>query len=420
MPRLPILMPKMSMTMEEGTVVEWHIDVGASIKSGDVIAIVTTDKVDMDVEATATGTLVEIVAGPDTVVPVGVPICWVDSEADDLLGDLFASPAQPAQSTPPAGQAAAATPLADQAVSPDATGERVRAVPLARRLAADAGLDLSTIAATGPHRTVRARDVREALAAHQAQPVASQEAAPRRASSPAPGIAAPSVQADAGELLGDGKERRIRVATAKAMVPSAAIPQFTCYRVIDLTEMARARKASLKGVSWTSVLLRAYALVLRQYPNLNGYWADQGVKGNSEIGISLAVDTPTGLLAPVVPNPDRSTLKLLDAQVKSLAETVKSGKIDPNLFAGGTGTLSNLGGMGVDRFNSILTPPQATALSVGTVGLKPFFDEDGSVIGRMACEVGLTIDHRAADGADAARALQTLQDFLHDPIALLA
>ena len=209
-------------------------------------------------------------------------------------------------------------------------------------------------------------------------------------------------------------------AIARAMVPSAVIPQFTCYRVLDLTVLAAMRKASRTSVSWTTLLLRGYALVLREYPNLNGYWADEGVKANGDVGVSLAIDTPTGLLAPVILHPDRTAVAVLDGQVRSLAEAVKGGKVDPSLFAGGTGTLSNLGGMGVDRFNSILTPPQATALSVGTVGLKPFFDEDGTVIGRMACEVGLTIDHRAADGADAARALQTMQDFLSDPIALLS
>ena len=331
-----------------------------------------------------------------TVVAVGEPMGWLDSETDDLLGDLFASPVQQA--------------------SPDASGERVRAVPLARRLASEAGLDLATLAATGPHRTVRARDVREAIAARAARP------APLAAYVTVPTVvpAAPSVQAAAGELLGDKKARRMRVATARAMVPSAVIPQFTCYRVLDLTVLAAMRKASRTSVSWTTLLLRGYALVLREYPNLNGYWADEGVKANGDVGVSLAIDTPTGLLAPVILHPDRTAVAVLDGQVRSLAEAVKGGKVDPSLFAGGTGTLSNLGGMGVDRFNSILTPPQATALSVGTVGLKPFFDEDGTVIGRMACEVGLTIDHRAADGADAARALQTMQDFLSDPIALLS
>ncbi|MFT4110732.1 2-oxo acid dehydrogenase subunit E2, partial [Propionicimonas sp.] len=239
------------------------------------------------------------------------------------------------------------------------------------------------------------------------------------AGSTAPAAAAP-VATRTGTLLGEDKIRRMRVATANVMSGSALVPQFTVFRVLDLGRLARARERSLKGISWTSILVRAYALVLRETPQLNGYWVGDGVQGNDRVGVSLAVDTPQGLLAPVVSDPDRITLRELDRTIRELAEAIKGGRIDPNLFAGGTGTVSNLGGMGVDRFNALLTPPQATALSLGRVGRRPTVDADGELAVQMACEAGLTVDHRAADGADAARALELMQTFLADPVLLLA
>lgn len=417
MPRVPLNMPKMSMTMEFGTVVEWLVAVGEPVRNGDAIVVVTTDKVDMEVEATFDGVLEEILAGEGDQLPVGQPMAYLQTETADLLGDLFAAPpSAPAgsSSAPEEAQAPAASPAvgtADGAATPsDAT---VRAVPLARRIAAEAGLDLRAVAATGPARTIRARDVREAIAERDRRPRPV-------AAAPLPAAMAAPVAPVTGELLGDPGVRRLRVATANVMVASALVPQFTVYRALDLGRMARAREVSLKGVSWTSILVRAYALVLREFPQLNGYWAGQGVQANATVGVALAVDTPRGLLAPVLADPDRMTLRELDQTVRRVAEAIKRGDTDPNLFSGGTGTVSNLGGMGVDRFNALLTPPQATALSLGSVGRRPVVDATGELAVQIACEAGLTVDHRVADGADAARALDAMQVFLADPVLLLA
>lgn len=409
-------MPKMSMTMEFGTLVEWLVDVGGQVRNGDAIAVVTTDKVDMEVESVVDGTLEEVLAEPGDEVPVGQPIAYLMSEAEDLLGDLFAGAPEPEVAAAPAAEAApavaAAAPVAVAGDSP----ERPRVVPLARRLAAEAGIDLHEVTPSGPGLTIRARDVRDAIAARQAAPAAP-AAAPAAAAAPVQSAPAPT---EPGALLGDAKTRRMRIATAKVMDATAVIPQFTAYRVLDLSRLAKARKASLQGVSWTSILVRAYAMVLREYPQLNGFWTSQGVQGNAHVGVSLAVDTPTGLLAPVLADPDKVTLRELDRQVRELAVAARNGQIISAQLSGGTGTVSNLGGMGVDRFNALLTPPQSTALSLGAVATRPVFSEDGGVAPQVCCEVGLTIDHRTADGADAARALQTMQEFLEDPFLLLA
>lgn len=398
MSRIPLTMPKMSMTMEVGTIVAWEVAEGAQVKSGDVLVTVTTDKVDMDVEAVVDGVLVEIVAGPEDVVAVGQPIGYIESEAEDLLGHLFNAPAVPAEPT----DQPASSPAQETSAEPMPEATTIHAVPLARRLAAEAGLDLREIKATGPGRTIRARDVRQALELAQANP----RPAPR--------------QAPAGGLLGDARSRRIRAITAKTLAASALIPQFTAYRTMNLSALAAARKAGLKGVSWTTLLTRAYAMMLRHYPALNGTWTEDGVRANEHVIISIAVDTPDGLLVPVIANPDQLTTRALDEAIRAIAATVKAGDASAADFSQGTGTVSNLGGMGVDRFNALLTPPQATALSLGSVRTMPLFTDTGEVAPRIVCDVGLTVDHRAADGADAARALHTMQDYLEDVVLLLS
>ena len=412
MPRVPLNMPKLSMTMEFGTVVEWLVGVGDQIHDGDAIVVVTTDKVDMEVEATFDAVLEEILAPEGAQFDVGQPIAYLQTEKADLLGDLFATPAGAPVAAPDlAPQSDAAPPASEPAHDPvlDTDASAVRAVPLARRIAAEAGVDLRMVAATGPAHTIRARDVRDEIAQRErrAQPV---EVAAARS----------VVPRSKGGLLGDHSAHRLRVATANVMTASAGIPQFTVYRVLDLGRMARARETSLKGVSWTSILLRAYALVLRDIPQLNGFWTGDGVQANAAVGIALAVDAPRGLLAPVLAEPDRLTLRELDRKLRDVAEAIKRGDIDPDQFSGATGTVSNLGGMGVDRFNALLTPPQATALSLGRVGRRPTVDPDGELAVQIACEAGMTVHHRVADGADAARALDAMQTFLADPVLLLA
>ncbi len=445
MPQVPLLMPKMSMTMEFGTVEEWLVEVGGPVTDGDAVVVVTTDKVDMDVESTCDGTLVEILAQSGEQVPVGQPIAWIETEKDDLLGDLFAPPRAEATSRHPGlapgsqgdGRVVAEIPASAGMTEAAGEGRAPRAVPLARKLAARAGIDLATVQPSGPHRTIRARDVRAAIESGpplvetppSAEVSTSSTSAGVSTSTTGAGVVSTSSvsissttgggSGEQGELLGDAKSRRIRVATARVLESTALIPQFTVWRALDLSRLAVARKASLAGVSWNTILLRAYALMLREYPALNGSWAGDGVRTNPRIGVALAIDTPAGLLAPVLRDPHTLGIRALDAAIKELAAAVKAGKADPSAMGGGTGTVSNLGSFGVQRFNALLTPPQATALSLGTVEVRPVFDADGAVRPRTVCEAGLTLDHRVADGADAARAFATMQAVLEDPFLLL-
>ncbi|WP_435582164.1 dihydrolipoamide acetyltransferase family protein [Amycolatopsis thermoflava] len=389
MQEAPLVMPKMSMTMTEGTLVTWHKSEGDEVRAGEVVCEVATDKVDMEVEAPADGTLARIVAQPDEVVAVGEPIAYLTTAAEDLLAGLFDGPAPepapqpererewepepvpaaPAAAQPgpaPAAPAAAqpkpkpAAPAAAQPKPKPAAPARVAAVPAARRAAAERGIDLATITPTGPAATIRLADL---------PPL---EVKPRR--SP-------------------------RAVIARRMSASAQVPQFVVYRDLEVPAAG----------DWTTVFLRALAGALRRHPELNAEWADGDVRRHDHVGVALAVDTGRGLLAPVLRDPDLDDG--LAERVRDLVRRARAGKLTLAEMSGGTTTLSNLGGFGVDAFHALLSPPQATALAVGRVQEK-VVPVPGGIGLSLRCTVGLTVDHRVGDGADAARLLASVQELL--------
>ncbi|TCP54030.1 pyruvate dehydrogenase E2 component (dihydrolipoamide acetyltransferase) [Tamaricihabitans halophyticus] len=398
----PLVMPKMSMTMEEGTLVVWHKSPGDEIRSGDVVCEVTTDKVDMEVESPLAGTLARIVAQPEDVVPVGEPIAFIASDADDLLDGLLDGPSgngsagsgssgdgsagdDPAKSEP---ATASPTPVSANDSAASAQGS-VAAVPYARTRAAELGVELATVQPTGPHGTIRVADVE----GQAGQPAPAVQPAP----APAPAVPAPAAPAR-------GK-RGPRALIADRMSASAQIPQFTVYRELNLDTARRA------GASWTAVLTHAFAHALRAFPALNAVWTGDDVQRLDVVGVALAVDTPKGLIAPVLRDPDLVTLPVLDRQLRELVGRARDGKLGLADLDGASTTVSNLGSWQVESFNALLTPPQATALSLGAVGPQVVPVEDGIGV-RTRCRVGLTLDHRVGDGADGARLLATMQQLL--------
>lgn len=420
---IPLLMPKMSMTMTEGDMSRWIKQVGDAVKAGEVVCEVMTDKVDMEVESPVDGVIARIVANEGDTVPVGEPIAFITSDADDLLGDLLApsdssagasttTPA-PAEVTPPNAAPVASTAAAS--VAPTPVGPTA-AVPRARARARDAGLDLARVSGTGPNGLITVADVERALAA--VTPTAP-AGAPAFAAPPASArvVAAPttSVIAPASHEPVDPKRKAaVRERVAAVMVTSAAIPQFTVYRDLDLEQLAAVRGP----VSWNTLVLRALARTVRQNPMLNGTYGAQGFVPAESVGVAVAIDTAVGLLAPTVTDADLITSEALDVEMRALIARARTGKLDAKYLAPASTALSNLGGMGVDRFNAMLTPPQVSALSVGTVTRRPVAHQGGIAL-RISCTVGLTVDHRALDGADAARALATLADLVANPATLL-
>jgi pyruvate dehydrogenase E2 component (dihydrolipoamide acetyltransferase) len=433
MARIPIIMPKMSMTMTEGEVATWLVKVGDQINQGDVIAEVMTDKVDMEVESTHSGTLVEITV-EDGMVAVGDPIGYLEGEESgfgDLLGGDDERPAEDLAPEPAAGQAADtdATPdvggdvPADPAApgssgapattrAPDSepdsqqpTAQPVAAVPRARGLARERGLDLAQVRGSGPDGLVTVSDVE--AAAPPRPPVSPPPAAPTREPVTSTTGRAPAPRADVATASTTKRKPTrdraslIRAAVARKMVESASVPQFTLWRDIVLDE-ANGRRQDL---SWTTVLLRAYAAAMRDVPELLCRWEGDTATPSGPPSVALAVATPGGLMVPVFSEPDTAAPRELDAEVKSVVAAVQKGRLDPAYLGVANGSLSNLGGLGVDRFQALVTPPQASVLALGSIKHRPVAVPGGLGVA-LTVTAGVTIDHRVADGAHAATLLE--------------
>lgn len=436
MPELALTMPKMSMTMEEGTMVAWLKQPGDPVKNGEPIAEVTTDKVDMEVESPYDGVLARIVAEPDDVVPVGEPIAYIASESDDLLGGLFDAPAgggaeaeavpdAVAESAAPGGTATSAAPSTGDA-PPTGAADWPAAVPAARTLAGERGIDLAAVRGTGTWGAVTVGDVEQASTTQPA--AASATASPQPSVAPAP-VAAPAPAAAPASVAAPERpkapsdpaatrRRRTRMAVARVMDQSALVPQFTAYVDLDLSRLDAVRKTTLGGASWTAILMRIQAQALAESAPVNQTWTDEGPVANQHVGIALAVDSPTGLIAPVFVDPHRGSLADLAASIVETVEHTRAGTLPGDRLQGGTSVLSNLGGFGIERFNALLTPPQSSALSTGAIAQRILVHPDGSFGPRLQCTVGLTLDHRVADGADAARVLQRMRELTANPALL--
>ncbi len=393
MARLAIRMPKMSMTMTEGEVSTWMVKVGDEIRDGDVVCEVMTDKVDMEVESTVSGTLVEITV-ESGMVPVGEPIGWVEGEdTGGGFGDLLSAPevtdAGPVEELPTEPEP---EPTPDATTAGAGPSGIVPAVPRARGLAREHGVDLATVDPTGPDGLVRVSDVE----AHTRPPETA--AAPSAPPVPPAAQAAPATTRQPTD-----RRAAIRAVVARTMTPSAAIPQFTVWRELHLDAANETRH----GVSWTTVLLRAYAASLREVPELLSRWEDDRATESGPPAIALAVATDRGLLVPVFVEPDLGDAADADAEMREVVTAAQTGRLDRRYLGIANGSLSNLGGLGVDRFQALLTPPQGSVLSLGSIKRRPVA-VPGGVGTALTVEAGLTVDHRVADGVHAAQLLDRM------------
>ncbi len=359
-------------------------------------------------------------------VDVGEPIAWLEGEDDgggfgDLLAAPVAEPEQADAAAEPDSAGRAATPVVEQ--RPRWSSERPRwsssersersvettrppqppqdtgpvpAVPRARGLAREHGIDLATVSPTGPDGLVRVPDVERLVTPAQAP-------APRQT----PTAPAASTAEDDKALK---RRTAVRRAVARVMVPTATIPQFTVWREVHL-DTANARR---DGLSWTTVLLRAYAAGLRQVPELLSRWEDDAPTAAGPPSIALAVATERGLLVPTFVEPDLGDAREKDAEVREVVRAAQSGKVDGAYMAVANGSLSNLGGAGIDRFQALLTPPQASVLSLGSIRPRPVAVPGGVGLA-LTVEAGLTVDHRVADGAHAADLLARFVEHLDGP-----
>lgn len=415
MAKLAIRMPKMSMTMTEGEVSEWMVQVGAEIAVGDVVAEVMTDKVDMEVESTVAGTLVEITV-PSGTVEVGAPIGWVEGEDDGGgFGDLLApdpTPEPEPEPEPAPEPAPAPAPEREPEPSPATTGP-TPAIPRARALAREHRIELDAVTSSRDDGVVTVDDVERVVgSAASAQPPASTAA---QTVTPAQPVARPTAQTvtrPATPPSTDHKRRvQVRRVVARAMSPSAVIPQFTVWRTVSLD----AANTTRGRVSWTTVLLRAYASALRDVPELLSRWEDDQPTTAGPPVVALAVATDRGLLVPTFTEPDVDAIEATDSQLRDVVKQAQAGKVHPQHMAPANASLSNLGGAGVDQFQALLTPPQASVLSVGSIKQRPVA-VSGGLGTALTVTLGLTVDHRVADGAHGAEVLHRIARRLERPL----
>jgi pyruvate dehydrogenase E2 component (dihydrolipoamide acetyltransferase) len=427
---LRIRMPALSATMEDAELLTWLVDVGDQVRTGQPLAEVTTDKVDMELESPYDGTIEALLAGPGSRVKLGETVATLLSDEEDLLGDLdLGGPGDDDAEASVRGEGAgdqAAAPgdagsggAGSEELAPEAAAgawqepprQRIApAPPPVRRRARQLGIDLHEVAPTGARGQVTHADLSAYQAAREAVSTPGAEASRSPAPRPATAAAAevvPSSPAPASpqRAVGDRSRRRaIRLATARTTIRSAAVPQFTLYRRLDVS-MAQERRA---GRSWTTELARALAAALWRHPECNAVWdaeAEEPVALET-VRIGIAVDTPDGLVVVAVDDPDGVDPVEADARIRSAIERGRAGRVSADDQREVSSTISNLGGLGIDRFDALLVPPQPTILSVGRIVETPVV-VDGRVRVRPLLEVGLTVDHRVADGADGARLLDT-------------
>ncbi|WP_269513641.1 pyruvate dehydrogenase complex dihydrolipoamide acetyltransferase [Brevundimonas subvibrioides] len=421
-----ILMPALSPTMEEGVLAKWHVKVGDSVKAGDVIAEIETDKATMEVEAVDEGTITDIlVAEGSEGVKVNTPIARLAEEGGSAAPAPKAAP--PAKIAAPEA-APAAAPTAPPTAQPAAaakSGDRVFASPLARRLARDAGLDLSTLKGTGPHGRIVKADV-EAAGKGGARPAAS------AATAAASAIEARKVQSLADMGIPDGSYDLIpldgmRKAIARRMVGSIQnVPHFPLFIdcEIDALLAARARvnamleKSGVK-VSVNDFVIKAAAMALKLVPEANASYSPEGIAMHHNADVAMAVAIDGGLITPIIFKAETKSLSQIAVESKDLAKRARDKKLKPEEFQGGTFSVSNLGMFGIKAFSSIINEPQGAIMSVGAGEQRPVV-KNGQLAVATVMTVTLTCDHRVVDGATGARFLQAFKPLIEDPVTMLA
>ncbi len=376
--RHDILVPRISESAEEGVLVTWFVEPGARIREGDLVAEVQVEKTSAEVRAPANGRIAELLAEPGAVIVQGHPIATLD------VVEKLVEPVQ-TPSTP--GSAAAGAPVSMPAVAAAPVGRSVTASPAARRLALELGVDLASIAGTGPAGRIIEADVR----------------------------AAAGEGARAGLLALTPMRRAIADRMRRGLLEAA---QLTITAEADVTALADALAASSarsgQRATYTAAIVRASALALRDHPRAGAAWTDEGLRLPERIDIGVAVALDDGLVVPVVRDAAAKNLEQLDAEIADLAERARTARLIEDETQGGVFSVTNLGAYRVDAFTPLLNPPQAAILGLGRARPRPAV-VDGAIVVRTLVVLSLTFDHRVIDGAPAAAFLDAVITPLEDP-----
>ena len=421
-----ILMPALSPTMEEGVLAKWHVKVGDTVKAGDVIAEIETDKATMEVEAVDEGEITDILVAEGTEgVKVNTPIARLKDEAGAVAPAAKAAAPADAPKAEAAKAEAAPAPVAAPAApaTAKADGTRVFASPLARRLAAQGNIDLSLVRGTGPHGRIVKRDL-EAAPTGAARPSAAS----------APGAAAEprKVQSLAQMGIPDGSYDLIpldgmRKAIARRLTDSFRdVPHFPLTIDCEIDGLLASRvkvnamleKSGVK-VSVNDFVIKASAMALKAVPEANASYSPEGIAMHHHADVAMAVAIDGGLITPIIRAAETKTLSQIATESKDLAKRARDRKLKPEEFQGGTFSVSNLGMFGIKSFASIINEPQGAIMSVGA-GEPRAVVKDGQLAVATVMTVTLTCDHRVVDGAVGARFLQAFKAMIEDPVTMLA
>ena len=425
-----IQMPALSPTMEEGTLAKWLVKEGDEVQSGDVIAEIETDKATMEFEAVDEGVMGTILVpeGSEGVkVNTAIAILLEDGEEAGAAPAPSASAAAPAPAATPAPVASAPAPAAPAAHS-TASGDRVFASPLARRIAADKGIDLSTLKGSGPKGRIVKADVLGATATTASAPAAAPASAPAAApmaASPSADLVARAYEGRTYEEVSlDGMRKTIAARLTEA---KQTIPHFYLRRDVKLDALLKFRSELNKQlehrgvkVSVNDFIIKACALALQQVPAANAVWAGDRVLQMKASDVDVAVAIEGGLFTPVLQDADVKSLSALSTEMKDLATRARDRKLAPHEYQGGSFAISNLGMFGIDNFDAIVNPPHAGILAVGAGVKKPVVEEDGTLGVATVMSVTMSVDHRVIDGALGADLLKAVVENLENPIAMLA
>jgi len=435
-------MPALSPTMEEGTLAKWLVKEGDDVKSGDILAEIETDKATMEFEAVDEGKIAKILVPEGTDgVKVGAPIAILAGEGEDVSAapkadtkpveapkaavaapkpdeTPKAAPAQAPVETPPAPAQAAAPPRTE--------GDRVKASPLARRLAQAQGVDLNSLQGSGPNGRIVRADVDAAVgkapAAAPAQAPAATAVAPV-ASGPAvlPGPMEEAIPHEAVKLSNMRKTIARRLTESKQQVPHI-------YLTVDiqLDELLKLRSELNGGLqsrgvklSVNDLLIKALAQALIEVPECNVSFAGDQLYKYSRADISVAVSIPAGLITPIIVGADTKAVSAISTEMKDLASRAKEGKLQPQEYQGGTASLSNMGMFGIKQFEAVINPPQGMIMAIGAGEKRPYVVNDSLKVATVMSATG-SFDHRAIDGADGARLMQAFKRLVENPLGMLA
>lgn len=423
---IEILMPALSPTMEEGTLAKWLVKEGDTIKAGDILAEIETDKATMEFEAVDEGTIGKIFVPEGTAgVKVNAPIA-VLVEAGESVSATPAAKQVPAVAAP---ATVAPTVVVHPATIPVKGANRVIASPLARRLAKEKGLDLATISGTGPHGRIIKADVETArpatvaVAAPTAQPTT---AAPitSHAGTSAATIAKIYDGREYTEVTLDGMRR---VIAARLTEAKQTIPHFYLRRSVELDGLMSFREQLNKGLEARSIklsvndfIIKACAVALQAVPDANAVWAGDRILKLKPSDVAVAVAVEGGLFTPVLKDADKKSLSTLSAEMKDLANRAKTKKLAPHEYQGGSFAISNLGMFGIENFDAVINPPHGAILAVGAGLKKPVVRADGTVGVATVMSMTLSVDHRVIDGALGAALLKHIVINLENPISMLA